>query len=119
AQSRRLTGAIIVSTPQEMALADVRRGVELFRKVNVPVLGVIENMAFLEQANGEKAYLFGKGGAAAAARDLNAPFLGAMPINPELRIASDEGIPIAYRNPSSPMAKAFSDLAEKVAARLT
>lgn len=119
AQSRRLTGAIIVSTPQEMALADVRRGVELFRKVNVPVLGVIENMAFLEQANGEKAYLFGKGGAAAAARDLNAPFLGAMPIDPELRIASDEGIPIAYRNPSSPMAKAFSDLAEKVAARLT
>ena len=115
AQSKRLTGAIIVSTPQEMALADMRRGVELFRKVNVPILGVIENMAWLESPGGEKTYLFGRGGAEAAARDIGAPFLGALPLDPELRIACDEGIPIARRNPSSPTAQAFAGIAAKIA----
>jgi len=117
AQSKRLTGAVIVSTPQEMALADVRRGVELFRKTNVPILGVVENMAWLETAPGERNYLFGKGGAEAAARDLGAPFLGALPIEPDLRTACDEGIPIAIRAPGSSIANAFSELAKKVSAR--
>ncbi|MCB2113329.1 MAG: Mrp/NBP35 family ATP-binding protein [Parvularculaceae bacterium] len=119
AQSKRLTGAIIVSTPQEMALADVRRGVELFRKTNVPILGVVENMAWLETAPGEKTHLFGKGGAQAAARDLGAPFLGALPIEPDLRIACDEGVPIAFRAPGSTIAAALSALAEKIAARVS
>lgn len=115
AQSKRLTGAVIVSTPQEMALADVRRGVELFRKVGVPILGVVENMAWLEDARGERTYLFGKGGAEAAARELGAPFLGALPIDPDLRIASDEGIPIAARDPGSQTARAFAAIAERLA----
>ncbi len=114
AQSKRLTGAVIVSTPQEMALADVRRGVEFFRKVNVPIIGVIENMAWLESASGDRTYLFGKGGAEQAAKDLHAPFLGALPIYPDLRIASDEGIPLAARDKNAPPARAFRELAAKI-----
>lgn len=114
AQSKRLTGAVIVSTPQEMALADVRRGVEFFRKTNVPIVGVIENMAWLEGSAGEKIFLFGKGGAEQAAKDLGAPFLGALPIYPDLRIASDEGIPIAARDTSAAAAKMFRQLALKI-----
>lgn len=115
AQSKKLTGAVIVSTPQEMALADVRRGVEFFRKVNIPIFGVIENMAWLESAGGQKTFLFGKGGAEQAARDLGAPFLGAMPIYPDLRIASDEGIPLAARNENGAEARAFRMFAAKIA----
>ncbi len=117
AQSKRLTGAVIVSTPQEMALADVRRGIEFFRKVDVPIIGVIENMAWLEGAGGEKMFLFGKGGAEIAAKDLNAPFLGALPIYPDLRIASDEGIPLAARDLNAPPVLMFKLLAEKISKR--
>ena len=115
AQSKRLTGAVIVSTPQEMALADVRRGVEFFRKVNVPIIGIIENMAWLDGAGGEKMFLFGKDGAKNAAKDLGAPFLGALPIFPDLRIASDEGIPLAARDSDAAPALIFKQLAEKIA----
>ena len=115
AQSKKLTGAIIVSTPQEMALADVRRGVELFRKVETPILGIIENMAWLDGANGERQYLFGEGGAERAASDLGAPFLGALPIYPDVREASDAGIPVTASSPDSPAAKSFAALAGKIA----
>jgi ATP-binding protein involved in chromosome partitioning len=118
AQSKRLTGAVIVSTPQEMALADVRRGAELFARMNVPVLGVIENMAWLDGPDGARTWLFGRGGAEKAAADLRVPFLGALPIFPDLRLACDEGEPIAARAPSGDAAKAFEALAEKIAARL-
>lgn len=94
-QTKRLDGAVIVSTPQELALADVRRGVALFQKTNVPVLGVIENMSWLETANGERQYLFGQDGARDAAQRLDVPFLGATPIIQQLREASDAGTPLA------------------------
>ena len=123
AQTKRLTGAVIVSTPQEMALADVRRGVSLFRKVEVPILGVIENMAWLESQNGERTYLFGEGGAEQAAIALDAPFLGAIPIYPELRIASDEGTPLvaskANNNTSNKVEEIFSQLANTIAESFT
>lgn len=111
-QTKRLSGAVIVSTPQEMALADVRRGVELFRKTNVPIIGVLENMAWLEAADGAKSYLFGEGGAEKAAAALDAPFLGAMPIYPELRIASDAGSPLAAQD--HPAVAEFNSLAQKI-----
>ena len=91
AQTKRLDGAVIVSTPQKLALADVRRSVAFFRKVGVPIIGVIENMAWLDGPDGARSYLFGEGGAEAAARALDAPFLGALPIFPDLRIAGDAG----------------------------
>ncbi|MBI1365357.1 MAG: P-loop NTPase [Alphaproteobacteria bacterium] len=113
-QSKKLTGAIIVSTPQELALADVKRGVGLFRRLDVPILGVVENMAWLETEDGARQYLFGKGGAERAAREFDAPFLGALPIFPELREASDAGAPLAATAPDSPAGEAFASLAAKV-----
>lgn len=111
AQSGKLTGAVIVSTPQEMALADVRRGVELFRKVETPILGIIENMAYLEMPDGSQNHIFGKGGARSAAESLGTPFLGTLPILPELREASDAGIPLEG---GSVAATAFDALAAKI-----
>lgn len=115
-QSKRLSGAVIVSTPQEMALADVRRGVELFRKTNVPIIGIVENMAWLEPTPGERTYLFGEGGAEKAAAALGAPFLGALPLYPDLRIASDDGRPLAGED--HPAADVFKNLAAKIGAAI-
>ena len=112
-QSKKLSGAVIVSTPQEMALADVRRGVHLFRQTQTPLIGVIENMAWLEAPDGSKQYLFGQGGAEDAAKKLGAPFLGHVPLFPDLRQASDDGTPVAATD--HPAAAVFSQLAEHIA----
>ena len=111
-QTKRLDGTIIVSTPQEMALADMRRGVTLFRKTDTPVIGVIENMAWLEAADGSRQYLFGQGGAEKAAGELDAPFLGAIPIYPQLREASDAGEPAAKGD--TPVAQQFEVIAKSL-----
>jgi ATP-binding protein involved in chromosome partitioning len=107
-----LDGAVIVSTPQEVALADVRRGVAMFRKTAVPVLGVIENMAWFEQQDGSRAYIFGEGGAQRTATELGVPFLGALPILPDLREGGDAGVPAATRDGVA--GQAFALLAEAV-----
>jgi ATP-binding protein involved in chromosome partitioning len=93
AQRLPLDGAVIVSTPQEVALADVRRGVALFEKTSVPILGLIENMAWFEERDGARAYIFGRGGAERCAGEMNVPFLGALPLMPALREAGDAGSP--------------------------
>jgi ATP-binding protein involved in chromosome partitioning len=108
-----LDGAVIVSTPQEVALADVRRGVAMFRKTAAPVLGIIENMAWFEQNDGSRAYIFGEGGAQRTASDLGVPFLGALPILPQLREGGDNGVPAATGD--SVAAQAFELLAAAVA----
>lgn len=115
-QTKRLSGAVIVSTPQEMALADMRRGVALFRKTKTPVLGVIENMAWLENADGSRVHIFGEGGAERAAAELGAPFLGAVPLYPELREASDRGAPAPA---DSRAGGTFAALAEKLIGAVT
>ena len=111
-QKLPLDGAVIVSTPQEVALADVRRGVGMFRKTQVPVLGVIENMAWFEQPDGSRAYIFGKQGAERTAEELKVPFLGALPILPVLREGGDAGVPAATGDSNA--AEAFRLLAEAV-----
>jgi ATP-binding protein involved in chromosome partitioning len=111
-QKLPLDGAVIVSTPQEVALADVRRGVAMFRKTAVPVLGVIENMAWFEQQDGSRAYIFGQGGAERTAAELGVPFLGALPILPVLREGGDAGVPAATGESSA--AEAFRLLADAV-----
>ena len=111
-QKLPLDGAVIVSTPQEVALADVRRGVAMFRKTAVPVLGVIENMAWFEQQDGSRAYIFGQGGAERTAAELGVPFLGALPILPALREGGDAGVPAATG--ASSAAEAFRLLADAV-----
>lgn len=112
-QKLPLDGAVIVSTPQEVALADVRRGVAMFRKTAAPVLGIIENMAWFEQQDGSRAYIFGEGGAQRTAGDLGVPFLGALPILGALREGGDMGVPAATGE--TPAAKAFELLAAAIA----
>ncbi len=111
-QTLELDGAVIVSTPQEVALADVRRGVGLFKKAATPVLGVIENMAWFEQPDGSRAYIFGKEGAQRTATKMGVPFLGALPLLADVREGGDAGRPAALGDGAS--AKAFAMLAEAI-----
>ena len=111
-QKLALDGAVIVSTPQELALADVRRGVGMFRKASVPILGVIENMAWFEMPDGSRAYPFGEGGAQRTAAEMGVPFLGALPILADLREGGDTGRPAASGEGLA--AQAFALLAEGV-----
>ncbi len=111
-QKLALDGAVIVSTPQELALADVRRGVAMFRKASVPILGVVENMAWFEMPDGARAYPFGQGGAQRTAGEMGVPFLGALPILADLREGGDTGLPAAAGEGLA--AQAFALLAEGV-----
>ncbi len=118
-QRAPLSAALIVSTPQELALADVRRGAAMFARTHVPLLGVVENMsAFEDPASGVRFAPFGEGGARHAAAALGAPFLGALPLDPTLAALSDAGTPPAATAPDSPLGRAFGQLAEGVWAAL-
>lgn len=112
-----LTGAVVVTTPQDVALIDARKGLAMFRKVNVPILGIIENMSyFICRHCGERENLFGHGGGSKTARMLGVPFLGEVPIDPKVVTGGDSGQPIVLLDPSSPAAEAFVSLAKQVAA---
>ncbi len=106
-----LAGAVIVSTPQEMALADVRRGLAMFEKTHAPVLGVIENMAYFETPDGKRTHIFGKGGAQRVAMEVGAPFLGEIPIDVSLRESCDAGVPLVAKQPDHPVSKRFREIA--------
>jgi ATP-binding protein involved in chromosome partitioning len=114
AQRVPLNGAIIVSTPQKVALADVRRGAAMFAKTHVPILGVVENMAWLEQQDGTRLYMFGEGGARRTAQDLGLPFLGELPLDIGLRQSGDAGVPYVVASPGSAVANAFMSMAAHV-----
>jgi ATP-binding protein involved in chromosome partitioning len=114
-----LKGAVIVSTPQDVALADARRGIAMFRKTEVPVLGIVENMStFICPHCGQESHIFGHGGARAIAERLGEPFLGEIPLNTAIRVTSDAGTPIVAVAPDSPEARAFLLIAEQVAAKI-
>jgi ATP-binding protein involved in chromosome partitioning len=120
AQRVRLDGAVIVSTPQEVALIDVRRGAAMFEKTATPILGVIENMAYFpDPATGAPIEIFGRGGAKGVAAEIGAPFLGEIPIDIALRKSGDAGTPIVAAAPDSASAQAFIHIAAQVAERLT
>jgi ATP-binding protein involved in chromosome partitioning len=115
AQQVPLKGAVIVSTPQDLALIDARRGIAMFRRVNVPVLGIVENMSyFLCPHCGERTDIFGHGGARAEAERLNVPFLGEVPLDIEIREKSDAGQPVVATAPDGAHAKIFRDIAARV-----
>jgi len=119
AQRVPLKGAVIVSTPQDIALIDARKGVTMFNKTQVPILGLVENMSmFVCPDCGSSHAIFGHGGARETAEKLNVPFLGEIPLVPRIRETSDSGQPVSVSAPDSPEAKAFLDLAKKVAATL-
>ena len=119
AQRVSLSGAVVVSTPQDVALIDVRRGISMFEKTHVPILGVIENMAYFpDPSTGEPIAIFGRGGAKATAEALGAPFLGEVPIDPKLRESCDAGRPYVVEAPDSPASRALMAAAEQIAAKL-
>jgi ATP-binding protein involved in chromosome partitioning len=110
-----LAGGVIVTTPQEVALLDVKRGVTMFRDVNVPVLGVVENMSeHVCRKCGHVAHLFGQGGGEATARRLGIPFLGSLPLAREIRECGDRGTPIVAYDPEHPQSHAFVAIARRV-----
>src|SRR5256712_12210102 len=114
-----LTGAVMVTTPQAVALLDVRKALGMFRKLNVPLLGVVENMSFFVCPHcGERTSIFGSTGGARIAEEYDIPLLAQIPLDPETRIGGDEGAPITVRRPDSPQAAAFRQLAEAVVARV-
>ncbi|AWN39303.1 Mrp/NBP35 family ATP-binding protein [Methylobacterium durans] len=115
AQATPLSGAVIVSTPQDLALIDARRGVTMFKKVAVPILGVIENMAtFICPHCGEASHIFGHGGAREEAERLGVPFLGEVPLNMTIRETSDSGRPVVATDPDGPQATVYRGIAERL-----
>jgi ATP-binding protein involved in chromosome partitioning len=119
AQQVPLAGAVIVSTPQDLALIDARRGIAMFKRVEVPVLGLVENMSyFLCPHCNERSDPFGHGGAKSEAERLNVPFLGEVPLVVEIRETSDAGLPIVATKPDSPHAKVYLEIAKRVRAQL-
>ncbi len=115
AQQVPLKGAVIVSTPQDLALVDARRGIAMFRRVNVPVLGIVENMSyFLCPHCGERSDIFGHGGARAEAERLAVPFLGEVPLDMEIREKSDAGQPVVAVVPDGTLARIYRDIAARV-----
>jgi ATP-binding protein involved in chromosome partitioning len=119
AQQVPLKGAVIVSTPQDLALIDARRGVSMFKRVNVPVLGVVENMSyFLCPSCGTRSDIFGHGGARHEAERLGVPFLGEVPLHMTIREKSDAGLPVVATEPDGPHAQIYRDIAVKVREQL-
>jgi ATP-binding protein involved in chromosome partitioning len=119
AQQVPLSGVVIVCTPQDLALIDARKGLNMFRKVDVPVLGIIENMStFICPKCGERTDIFGHGGAKAEAEKLKVPFLGGVPLDMEIRVRSDVGRPIAATDPDGPHARVFREIAANLWAAL-
>jgi ATP-binding protein involved in chromosome partitioning len=115
AQATPLAGAVIVSTPQDLALIDARRGVSMFKRVEVPILGIVENMAtFVCPHCGQTSHIFGHGGARAEAERLGVPFLGEVPLNMTIRESSDAGRPVVALDPEGPQARIYKDMAHQV-----
>jgi ATP-binding protein involved in chromosome partitioning len=120
AQSVPVAGAVVVTTPQGVSVADVRKAVAMFRQLNIPVLGVVENMSYFVCGHcQERTEIFGHGGGARMAEDLGIPFLGEIPIDTRVRTGGDEGQPIVAASPEAPAAKAFSEVASRVAAQIS
>jgi len=121
AQAVPMAGAVIVTTPQEVALLDSRKGLKMFEQLNVPVLGIVENMSyFIPPDMPEKKYdIFGSGGGEKTAEELGVPLLGCVPLEISLREGGDAGIPIAISNPESPSAKAMRDIAQRIAGKVS
>jgi ATP-binding protein involved in chromosome partitioning len=117
-QTLPLDGAVLVTTPQAAATNVARKGGLMFQKVNVPLLGVAENMSWFEDARGQRMPLFGEGGGAETARALGTVLLGQVPLNPEIRAGGDCGLPVVVNSPASSPAKVFREIANTLLANL-
>jgi ATP-binding protein involved in chromosome partitioning len=119
AQSLPLSGAIIVTLPQLVSLEDAGRGLNMFKTLEVPILGIIENMSYLDLPDGTRMDIFGSGGGEQLAQATESNFLGKVPIDQNVRIGGDTGKPIVISHPDSPVAQALTEIAQKVAARVS
>ena len=118
AQKAELSGAIVVSTPQDIALLDARKGIDMFAKLGTPIIGMVENMStHICSSCGHEEHLFGHGGVAAEARKLGVPLLAEIPLSMNIRVAADGGAPIVVSDPESAQARAFRDLAKTLVAQ--
>jgi ATP-binding protein involved in chromosome partitioning len=117
-QSVPLTGAVIVTTPQEISLIDARKGAKMYEKVNVPVLGIIENMSYYLNPDGTKEYIFGQGGGKKLAEEMGLNFIGEIAVNTGIRKGGDEGKPIVLGDPDSAEAKQFAEISKNLAAQV-
>jgi len=116
AQRVPVSGAVIISTPQDIALIDARRGINMFHNVDIPILGLVENMSyFVCPSCGTHAHIFGHEGAKDAAQEMGVEFLGEIPLHETIRRRSDEGSPIVFSEPDSPQAQHYLQIADKVA----
>ena len=113
-QEIKMDGAIIVSTPQEVALLDVKRGIKMFDKLGVKILGLVDNMSFFEGDDGKKYEIFGQGGVKRTADEFQKEFLGEIPISPEIGTCGDKGKPIVEEIPDHKISKIYSDFAKKI-----
>jgi len=118
-QSLPLSGGVIVTLPQQVSLDDALRGLEMFRELNVPLLGIVENMSYLELPDGTKMDVFGSGGGEKLAQETGVPFIGAIPLDPTVREGGDSGKPVVITHPESAVAKALKAVAEDLAARVS
>eukprot|EP01129_Flabellula_baltica_P001910 TRINITY_DN11806_c0_g1_i1.p1 TRINITY_DN11806_c0_g1~~TRINITY_DN11806_c0_g1_i1.p1 ORF type:complete len:318 (-),score=64.94 TRINITY_DN11806_c0_g1_i1:21-974(-) len=119
AQDFVIDGAVIVSTPQDVAMADVVRGIAMFQRVDVPILGLIENMSYYQcDGCGEKKYIFGKDGVKKKAEELQLDMIGEIPLASQVREGGDAGVPVLVSSPKSPESLAFMDIADKIVSKL-
>ena len=118
AQEVKVDGAIIVSTPQDLALMDVQRGIKMFDKTKVKILGLVDNMSFFKNEDGKKYNIFGEGGVEKTAKEFKKKFLGKVPISIKLRESADLGLPLTYGDPNNDVSKIFNEIANKVEAKV-
>ncbi|UCF59828.1 MAG: Mrp/NBP35 family ATP-binding protein [Anaerolineaceae bacterium] len=119
AQSIPLSGGVIVTLPQKVSIEDARRGLEMFRVMDIPILGIVENMSYLELADGSRMDVFGQGGGEQLAQVTMVPFIGAIPLDPTVREGGDVGVPVVVSRPDSPVAKALIAVAEDLTAKVS
>ena len=114
AQEVKVDGAIIISTPQDLALLDVKRGIQMFDKTGVKILGLIDNMSYFKGDDGKEYKIFGDSGVEKTAKEFKKEFLGHLPIHQDLRSSSDKGDPLTHSNPSHEVSLLFKNIAEKI-----
>jgi len=118
-QTLKLQGGVIVTLPQQVSLDDALRGINMFQELNIPIFGVVENMSYLETPDGERMDIFGSGGGEKLAKMTGIPFIGSIPIDPQVRIGGDAGMPVVLSHPESPVSQALISIAEKIAAQVS
>ena len=118
-QNLELQGGVIVTMPQQVSVDDALRGINMFQELGVPIFGVVENMSYLETPDGERMDIFGEGGGEKLAKMTGVPFIGSIPIDPQVRVGGDQGMPVSLSHPDSPVSKKLVEITEKIAAQVS